>query len=135
MNEKTSWNQALLQKSHQKNKQLGIPSCKILGTIFKMDEGGTQTNREEGKKVDDDAQGFTSEGWHRLYVSRKGGRRVSSTEYSMNASISGLEDNIKKSKEGLITAVNISTDNIKINRTTITGKQKWEGKTTVWIFQ
>ena len=46
-----------------------------------------------------------------------------------------LENYIKKSKERLITAIRNSTDNITINRTTITRKQKWEEKTTVRIFQ
>ena len=35
-NEKTSQNQALLQKSPQRNKHLGNPLCKILGTILKF---------------------------------------------------------------------------------------------------
>ena len=40
-NEKIAQNQALQQKSHQRYKQLGSPSCKILRTIFKMDKGGS----------------------------------------------------------------------------------------------
>ena len=58
-NGKTSGNQALWQKSHRRNKQLGSIPCKILGTILKMDKEETQTNGPEGKKVDNDAQGFT----------------------------------------------------------------------------
>ena len=61
MNEKTSRNQALQQKSHQRGKHLGSPPCKILVTILKMDERGTQTNGPENKKIDDDTQGLTSE--------------------------------------------------------------------------
>ena len=40
-----------------------------------MDKGGTLTKGAENKKVDDDAQGLTSKRRHRLYMSRKGGRR------------------------------------------------------------
>ena len=43
-NDKTSRNQALLQKSHQTDKHMDSPSCKMLGTILKMDKGRTQKN-------------------------------------------------------------------------------------------
>ena len=43
------------KKSHQKNKHLSSPPCKIIGTILKMDKGRTQTNGPPDKKVDDDA--------------------------------------------------------------------------------
>ena len=33
----------------------------LLGIILKVDKGGTQTNEPEGKKVQDDALGLTSE--------------------------------------------------------------------------
>ena len=49
-NEEASWNQALQQKFHQRDKHLGYPSCKILGTIPKMDKGGSQTNGPSDKK-------------------------------------------------------------------------------------
>ncbi len=58
-NEKVSRNEALKLKSHQKDKHLGSLPCKILGTILKTYERGTQTKCPEDKKVDD-AQGFTS---------------------------------------------------------------------------
>ena len=61
--------------SHQRNKHLGIPLCKILETILKRSKGRTQWKGPEDKKADDDAQGLISERWHRLYVSRKEGRR------------------------------------------------------------
>ena len=42
----------------------------------------------------------------RLYVTRKeGGRRLASMEDSVDELIRGLEDNIKKSKERLITVI------------------------------
>ena len=63
----------------------------------------------------------------RRYVGKKkGGRGFASFEDSKDASIRGLENRMKKSKERLITAGNNNTDNI--NRTTITRKQKWEEK-------
>ena len=36
------------------NNHLGIPPCKILRAILKMDKGGTQRNGSKEKKVDDD---------------------------------------------------------------------------------
>ena len=41
---KSSLNQVLLQKSHQKYKLLGGPHCNILWRILKMDEVETLTN-------------------------------------------------------------------------------------------
>ena len=38
--EKTSQNQTLQQKSHQRDKHLGYPTCKILRTILKIEKGG-----------------------------------------------------------------------------------------------
>ena len=66
----------------------------------------------------------------RLYDSSKeGGRELTSTEDYINASIQGLEEYIKKSKERLIRLVGNSTDNIRTNRTaTKTRKQKWKDK-------
>ena len=56
----------------------------------------------------------------RLNVSRKkGGRGLASTEDSVDASIQGLEDDIEKHGEGLITATRTDTDNTKNNRITI----------------
>ena len=43
-NEKSSRNQALLEKSHQMDEHLSSRPCNILGTVPKMDKGGTQTN-------------------------------------------------------------------------------------------
>ena len=57
MNEKASWNQTLLEKSHKRNTHL---SCTIIGTIPKMHKERTQTNGLQDKKIDDDAQGLTS---------------------------------------------------------------------------
>ena len=63
----------------------------------------------------------------RLYVSKKGGRGLTSIEDSVDASIQ-LEDHIEKHEEVLITAIRNDTDNTKTNRMTITRKQKWEEK-------
>ena len=55
-----SQNQALQQKSHQKEKHQGIPPCKILWSILKMDKGRTQSNGPNDKKILDKAQGYIS---------------------------------------------------------------------------
>ena len=47
----------------------------------------------------------------RLYVSRKGGRRPTSIEDSVDASIQRLEDNVEKCRERLITATGSNTGN------------------------
>ena len=44
-NEKTSGNQTQQQKSHQRDKHADSPTCKILGTILKIDEEGTQMDQ------------------------------------------------------------------------------------------
>ena len=59
---------------------------------------------------------------------QEGKRGLDSIEDSKDASIQGLKDYIKKSKERLITVTRNRTENIKINGKTITRKQKWEEK-------
>ena len=73
----------------------------------------------------------------RLYGSRKkGGRELTSIKDSIDASIQGLKEYIKKSKERLSTTVCNSTDNIRTNKTTMkTSKKEMRIKTVVWIFQ
>ena len=46
----------LKQKSHQSNKHMDSAPCKILGTIFEIDQEGTQTYWLKDEKIDDDAQ-------------------------------------------------------------------------------
>ena len=71
----------------------------------------------------------------KLFVSSKeGGRGIASIEDSVDASIQRLEDNIEKYEEGLIRAIRNAADNSMNNRMTITRKQKWERKTTLWVF-
>ena len=54
--------------------------------------------------------------WHRYNLSRKEEeRRLAINKDSMDASIQGPEDYVKKSKERLITATRNSTGNIKMN--------------------
>ena len=43
------------QNSYQKDKHQGFLPCKILGTIIKVGEGWTLTNKPEYKKILDDA--------------------------------------------------------------------------------
>ena len=65
----------------------------------------------------------------RLYVSKKeGGRGLTSIEEPVDASIQRLEDYTKKRREGLITATRNNTNNMRINKTTITRKQRWKEK-------
>ena len=60
----------------------------------------------------------------KLYVSRKeGGKGLTSTEDSIDASIQRLEDYIEKREERLITATRNNTDNKRTNKTTKTLKQ------------
>ena len=49
-----------IKVSHRSEEHLGSPSYKILKTIVKMDEEGTQTNGPKDKKTNDYAQGITS---------------------------------------------------------------------------
>ena len=71
-----------------------------------------------------------------LYMSRRdGGWGRTSFEDSVNASIWGLKDYIIKSKERLITVIRNSKDNIKVNRSTIMRKQKWEEKQLYGYFK
>ena len=61
----------------------------------------------------------------RLYVSKKeGGRGLASIENSVNASIQRFEDYRENHEGGLITDIKNDTDNMVINRMTITRKQK-----------
>ena len=50
-NKKASWNQTLLQKTHQRNKHLGS-LCWILRTILKMDKWRTQTKIPKEKSLE-----------------------------------------------------------------------------------
>ena len=60
----------------------------------------------------------------RLYVSRKeGGRRLTSIEDSVDASIRRLDDYIEKHEGELITAIRNSTENTIDDRVTITRKK------------
>ena len=58
-------------------------------------------------------------------MSRKEGGSIKD---SVDTSIRRLEDYIKKSKERLIAATKNNTNRTRINRTTISQKQKWEEK-------
>ena len=54
-NKKTNGNQTISEKSHQRNKHLDCPPCKIHRTILKADEGRTSTNGPKNQKTHDDA--------------------------------------------------------------------------------
>ena len=70
------------------------------------------------------------------YMSRKEeGRGVASIKDGVDTSIRRLEDDITKSKERLFTVTTNSTGRVKINRTTITRKPKWEEKQLYGYFK
>ena len=69
----------------------------------------------------------------RLYV--YGGRGLTSTEDSIDASIQRLENFIKKRGGKRISATRNNTDNTNISRTKINKETKMTRKTTVWIYQ
>ena len=63
----------------------------------------------------------------RLYLSRKERESgLASIKDSMDASIQWFEDDTRKTKWLIFTATRNCTETIRINRTTITRKQKWE---------
>ena len=71
----------------------------------------------------------------RLFLSRKEGRRRFPTiEDSIDASIRGLKDYIKKRKETLITVASNSNDELR-NRKTKTMRQKREEKQQFGYFK
>ena len=77
-----------------------IISSKILGTILKIYKGRTLMNGTEDKKVDDNVQCRSRDDIYRLCVSREeGGRGLANPEESVDASVRGLEDYIKKAKK------------------------------------
>ena len=66
---------------------------------------------------------------NRLYMFRKGGgRELANIEDSVGTSIRRLKDYLERNKERLITANKNNTNSTRINRTTITSKQKWNEK-------
>ena len=70
-----------------------------------------------------------------MFQEREEGRGLTSIKDNVDASIQRLEDYIQKYDGGLITAIRNDTDNTMNNRTTITRKQKWEGKQFYGRFQ
>ena len=73
---------------------------------------------------------YRRDGIDRLYVSKKEkARGFTSIEVSGDASVRGIEDNIKKKQREIYHSDQKNREsNIKINRTTTTRKQKWEEK-------
>ena len=122
-------------KLHRRNLVKGINTWAVLfvrysGSLLKW-------TREELTQMDPRTRKLMTmdKAWHpwddvdRLYVSRReGGRRLTSIEDNLDASIQRLEDYIQKGRGRLITATRSNTDNTRISRTTITRKQKCEEK-------
>ena len=82
------------------NKHVNSLPWKILGTILKLEKGGTQTYEPKKEEIDDYGQCFTpkiAQTKERLYESRKeGGRGFTHIENCADASIQALEDNFEK---------------------------------------
>ena len=79
-----------------------------------MDTGRTQTNGPEEKKVDDRAQGIQKITYtDNMCQEKKKGRELTSMEDCVDSSIWEFGDDIKKSKERLITVAINSSDNIR----------------------
>ena len=85
-----------------------------------MDKGGTQTNGQKDKEIDDDDERglYIREMTLIDSVSSKGLRGL-----SRDTTIQGLKEYIKKNKERLITAICYRNGGIKITKVR---KQKWE---------
>ena len=119
-NEKTSRNWTLQQKSHQRDEHLDSSKspCKILWSI-KTDKEGTPINGSKDSKIDLYEQPVTSDGWHKLCVSRKeNGRGFASIEDCKDASIHRVGDYIKNNNERLIRTVRKGIGNTKPHRKT-----------------
>ena len=72
-----------------------------------MDKGKTQKNGTNDKKLMIMLEALNlGDDINRLYVSRKGGRRLASIANCVDASIQGFEKYSKKNKEKLITTAN-----------------------------
>ena len=69
---------------------------RILHLHKKIGDHSRGKNSDKWIRFDDNVQGLTSERWHWLYESSKGGRRLTSIKDSMDASIRLFEDNIKE---------------------------------------
>ena len=100
MNEKASQDHVLQQKSHQKNKHLGSPFCKILGAILKMDKRGTRTNGPEDKKDDDNEQSFTLKRRHRQAIHVKKRRKKRTHLHSRLCGCTNMMIALKRVKKG-----------------------------------
>ena len=102
-----------------------------------MDKGRTQKDGSKNREINTYAWGLTLERWQTNSVTRyEGGRELANTEDCVAASIQGLEEHIKKSKEILIATANKNKDSIKTNKKPYKNKKTKMGrKTTVWILQ
>ena len=92
------------QKSQQRDKHLVCLSCKILGTILEV-------RQEELQQMDQRTRNLMMrhqvldlrDDMSKLYVSRKErGRIIASFEDSVDTLIRPLEENIKRTKRGLL---------------------------------
>ena len=94
-NKKTSRNEALQQRFHQRTKNLGFIPYKMIGTIFKVDRRRTSTNEPKNKKTNNDASTD--------YMCQE--KKEEENSSALKIAMRGLKDFIKKSKERLITTI------------------------------
>ena len=101
------------------------PLVSLIGIFLKKDWKRTSTNVPKTRKLA--MMSYTRYIILTDYVPRKKRRKRTHQYWRMcNASILGFENYLKKRKKRFITAMWNSTNNIKINRKTVTRKQKWE---------
>ena len=90
-----------------------------------MDKSGTQINGPEDKTFDDHAQYLKYERWQRLYFSGKEGEGgFANSKECVEASIRGIEDNMKKTKNKKRLNSVASNSNYKIRTNSRTTKSR-----------
>ena len=131
----------LKTKLHSRNLVKGIKTWAV--PLGRYSRSFLKWTREELQQIDQRTRKFMTkfkalqplDDMDRLYVSKKGGRRLICIHGSIDASIHLLEDCIKKCRGRLITAIRNNRNNTSINRTKATRKQKWEEKQLYGYFK
>ena len=100
-NEKTTRNQAILQKSHQRINTWATSPNKILGTILEEDEGRElqQMDKRTRKLMTMNSALHPRDNIDRQYVSRKGRGELANIKDCVDTLIWQLEDYVKDSKK------------------------------------
>ena len=127
-----SQNHAQKQKSYQRNEDLGIPSCKTLGTILKIDEGNSKRSIKLQWKSWPYTRLYTREMTLPIAVERE----FANIQNCVGESIQRIKDNVKKSDRRLITAASNTNNNWRITKESQELKKNKIGrkkKKTIWI--